>query len=646
MILAPQQSSQWRAPQFVWQVRRELTTQLCGADTETCTSIERGGLDITTTLDMRLQGIAEKWVKAATVVPNAKAPRAAAKALGLTYEPWMDNLRSKDLHNGALVAMDYQTGELVAYVGSADPNARKGTKKFQPNFDVLADGWRQPGSAFKPVVYSTGIGNKSITAASMFMDVVTNFGGGYTPTDADNLERGPVRMRDALMFSLNIPAVKAGQVIGNDAIQAQAEKMGIQFQNGEVNAGMSFPLGVEVVHPLDLIRAYGVLGDKGRLADQTTIIAVADSNGKPLVDSDGEPRADEAGRAGARQGRRVHHHRHPGRQHEPAGRTRSGASSRSRTAAGAGRRRSRPAPATRRATSTPTATSARPTTRAARTGSSRSPSAPGTGTRTTRWSARARPLFSIEVTTYVWQGFLEEATKGWSINGFGAAPDTIDRASVDPWTGLAAGPRGPSVEELFIVGTRPGAVLSPDARCGVAILSNAGFEDEHAAWLAADRGWLTRAEHGPGNARRARGHAYRLLLQRPVHALRQVVGSAGRRRWAAGSRARARRRRSIRARSRSSRPTRRPCRRWSSTCAPRRPSRPPTEAPDRTAHGGADTGAHRGADGTAHARADAGADPRADARRARRVLAGRSPAASDGEAGRCRSQHLLRNSGL
>jgi membrane carboxypeptidase/penicillin-binding protein PbpC len=105
--------------------------------------------------------------------------------------------------------MDYETGDLVAYVGSADANARKATKKFQPRFDVIADGWRQPGSAFKPVVYSTGIAQRSITAATMFMDVVTNFGGGYTPTDADNLERGPVRVRDALSFSLNIPAVKS-----------------------------------------------------------------------------------------------------------------------------------------------------------------------------------------------------------------------------------------------------------------------------------------------------------------------------------------------------------------------------------------------------------------------------------------------------
>jgi peptidoglycan glycosyltransferase len=494
VVLAPQQSSQWQASQFVWQVRRELTTQLCGPDVETCQRLERGGLAIITTLDMRLQGIAEKWVKAATVVPNSKTPRATAKALGLTYEPWMDNLRSKDLHNGALVAMDYQTGELVAYVGSADPNATRATKKFQPHFDVLADGWRQPGSAFKPVVYSTGIANKSITAASMFMDVVTNFGGGYTPTDADNLERGPVRMREALSFSLNIPAVKAGVVIGNDNIQAQAEKMGIQFQNGQVDAGSSFPLGVEVVHPLDLIRAYGTLADKGRIATQTTIISVTDSTGQTLIDASARAKPAQA--------------MDPGAAYITTDVLAGNTNPKQNPFWGqfaitdGGRRR----PATLK---TGTSNEARDLNAY---GYIAAPDASGRKSgeyalTVGAWngnsdnslvSSPTRPLFSIDVTTYVWQGFMEEATKGWAINGFGPAPDNIEHAAVDPWTGLLASPGGPSVDEIFIAGTKPTSVLPSDQRCGVAVLSNAGFEDEHAVWLAADRGWLTRAAHGPG----------------------------------------------------------------------------------------------------------------------------------------------------
>ena len=136
----------------------------------TCDALDDGGLRITTTLDAKLQTIAEKWVKAADVVPNAKDPAAAAKALGLPYENWMKNLRGKDIHNGALVALDYQTGELIAYVGSADYYSTKSTPKFQPKFDVVGSGWRQPGSAFKPFNYLTGIDDRIMTAGSMFMD--------------------------------------------------------------------------------------------------------------------------------------------------------------------------------------------------------------------------------------------------------------------------------------------------------------------------------------------------------------------------------------------------------------------------------------------------------------------------------------------
>ena len=399
------------------------------------------------------------------------------------------------------------------------------------------------------------------------------------------------------MFSLNIPAVKAGQVIGNDAIQAQAEKMGIQFQNGQVNAGMSFPLGVEVVHPLDLIRAYGVLGDKGRLADQTTIIAVADSDGT-LVDETTRAKPRRCSTRAPRTSPRTSWPATPTPR-----RTRSGASSRSRTAAGAGRRRSRPAPATRLATSTPTATSGRPTTRAARTASSRSPSAPGTGTRTTRWSARARPavldrghdLRLAGVPRGGDQGLVDQRVRGGA--------DTIDRASVDPWTGLAAGPRGPSVEELFIVGTRPGAVLSPDAPVRRGDPQQRGLRGR--ARRVAGRGprLADPRRARPRHARRAGGHADRLLLQRPVHAVRQVVGRPGRRRGLRGAEPEpVGVVRSVRP-SRSSRPTRRPCRRCSSPCPS--PSRAPADrGADGPAHRGADPGADSGADGTAHARAD------------------------------------------
>ena len=121
---------------------------------------------------------------------------------------WILGLRGHNINNAAAAVIDYRTGEVLAYVGSASYTS-KGNKKFQPQFDVLADGWRQPGSAIKPIDYLIGIDDKTLTAATMFMDVTTNFGGGFIPTQADKLERGPVRLRSALQFSLNIPAIKA-----------------------------------------------------------------------------------------------------------------------------------------------------------------------------------------------------------------------------------------------------------------------------------------------------------------------------------------------------------------------------------------------------------------------------------------------------
>ena len=77
-----------RRPSSCGRSASELTTRLCGdGRRDVPDASSAAGSTITTTLDMRLQGIAEKWVKAATIVPNAKNPRATAKALGLPYEP-------------------------------------------------------------------------------------------------------------------------------------------------------------------------------------------------------------------------------------------------------------------------------------------------------------------------------------------------------------------------------------------------------------------------------------------------------------------------------------------------------------------------------------------------------------------------------
>ena len=121
-----------------------------------------------------------------------------------------------------------------------------------------------------------------MTAGSMFMDSATDFGGGYTPSDADNLERGPVRVRTALQFSLNIPSVKAMQVNTPARVFEKAKDFGMTFQTDKTNAGLALALGVQEVRPVDLVTAYGTLGNAGKRVDHTTILTVDDRDGKDV----------------------------------------------------------------------------------------------------------------------------------------------------------------------------------------------------------------------------------------------------------------------------------------------------------------------------------------------------------------------------
>ncbi len=294
VILASQAADTWRAPQFVWQARNELGQILCGDPTQ-CQKIDTGGYKIITTLDYDMQRKVEKWVYAAAVIPQAKSPTALLKARGIQRSQWSWILclrphagctlsKNAHVHNAAAGVVDYRTGQILAYVGSANYNGRA-TKKLQPQFDVLSDGWRQTGSATKPLIYATGIEDRTFTAASMFMEVVTNFASSgakpYEPTQDDGLERGPVRLREALQYSLNIPAVKAGILIGLDHELSRFRDFGLEFPSGTAPV-ISQSLGTLVTHPIELVSAFGAIANGGVLMPRTTILKILDSSGNQV----------------------------------------------------------------------------------------------------------------------------------------------------------------------------------------------------------------------------------------------------------------------------------------------------------------------------------------------------------------------------
>jgi membrane peptidoglycan carboxypeptidase len=280
VVLSLPASASWKAPQFVWQVRRALAEILCPDTPTDCPQVDTGGYTVTTTLDYKMQQTAEKWVYAAARAPNASDPRAVlrAKKIPSSAWNWILALRGHNINNAAAGVIDYRTGEVLAYVGSASYTA-KGNRKFQPQFDVMADGWRQPGSAIKPVDYSIGIDDGTLTAATMFMDVTTDFGGGFLPVQADKLERGPVRLRSALQFSLNVPAIKGAIMTGLDHLYDRTKDLGLTYPSTAVPV-KSMGIGTLEVHPIDLLGAYGAIANNGLKMPRQYITSIEDSSGR------------------------------------------------------------------------------------------------------------------------------------------------------------------------------------------------------------------------------------------------------------------------------------------------------------------------------------------------------------------------------
>jgi len=286
VILAGDRPLTYVAPHFTWQVRRQLEQIVGSRD-----AVETGGYRVITTLDARAQRLAEKWLTAAVIAPNLKSREQQEAMLerlriGKGDLGWVRALRGKDLNNAALVALDYRTGDVLAYAGSAG-YYRDGlrSKKFDPKYDAAGDGARQPGSAFKPIVYATAFETGALTPGSLLLDITTEFNAkeDWAPRDADNLDRGPVLVRRALQYSLNIPAIRALQRVGNEAVAAQAEKMGIRFQGGTtafLQSGLAGAIGTVEVRPLDLTSAYGALANGGVRVPPRLILEVRDAEGK------------------------------------------------------------------------------------------------------------------------------------------------------------------------------------------------------------------------------------------------------------------------------------------------------------------------------------------------------------------------------
>ncbi len=517
LVIVNQSQPAWKAPHFVWYVRDELRDLLCD-EAETCDAVSQGGLRVYTTLDFKIQRKAEKWVEATALVPHRQDPAQAAQDLGVPYTGWMAKLRNQNVWNAALSAIDYQTGEIIAYVGSASYYERaKVNKKMQPQYDVLSQGWRQPGSTYKPFTYATGINDRTLTAATMFMDVTTDFGG-YTPTDFSGYERGPLRLRDTLQLSLNVPAVKALSLVGVDKVFKKSQEFGMEFQKKKPTAGLAMALGTLEVHPLDLNQSYATMANGGVNVGHTAILEIRSVNEDNPVSY--KYKTPNGSRAIGEQAAYVMTDILKGNTDPAQNKVWADVA---QITAGNGQRR----PATLKTGTTNDAKDlnaygyiAPPSNEGRKDGeyalsvgvwAGNSNSSPVTTV--------SNPVFSLDVAAPLWDAFLTDVTRSWEVRDF-SKPSGLSTHTVDAWTGhIPSAYSRRQYSELFITGTAPttdpyirsvqvvrgsdrewykwhdSCEGSPRTR-GYLVLDDA---DSHTtSWNDAVKGWIKRARKGAG----------------------------------------------------------------------------------------------------------------------------------------------------
>ncbi len=223
-------------------------------------AILKGGMRVQTTVDTKLQRIAEEVVKEG---------HASLLSEGVNADQM------------ALVAVDPRTHFVKAMVGGVD------YRKSQYNRAIQA--LRQPGSAFKPFVYYTAFASGKYGPDSTVDDSPVGYPDGYEmyyPQNYDSSFAGPMSIRQALAVSRNVPAVKLGQEVGLNKVIDVCRTIGIR---SPIEPVVSLPLGSVDLTPLEMAGAYATFANNGWYSETTLIVQVTDSSGNVLLDNTPKP---------------------------------------------------------------------------------------------------------------------------------------------------------------------------------------------------------------------------------------------------------------------------------------------------------------------------------------------------------------------
>ncbi|MFP4318246.1 MAG: transglycosylase domain-containing protein [Phormidium sp.] len=228
-------------------------------------ALSKGGMRVQTTVDLSTQRMAEQTVK-----------------------DWHTRLFNQGLYRDfeqgqlALAAVDPRTNFVKAIVGGYD--------QTQSEFNRATQAQRQPGSAFKPLVYYTAFATGNYGPESIVSDTPVSYPDGdglYTPRNYGGGFSGAVSIRKAIEVSLNIPAVTIGQDIGLNRVIEVSRLLGIE---SPIDPVISLPLGSVDLTPLEMAGAFATFASNGWRSDTTLIAQVTDSKGNVMLDNTPRPR--------------------------------------------------------------------------------------------------------------------------------------------------------------------------------------------------------------------------------------------------------------------------------------------------------------------------------------------------------------------
>ncbi|MEW6053727.1 MAG: PBP1A family penicillin-binding protein [Nitrospirota bacterium] len=206
---------------------------------------------------------------------SIKSIRGSNVQLALEQEPEVE---------GALVSLEQDTGFIRAMIGGYD--------FVRSDYNRAIYAKRQPGSAFKPIIYAAAL-EKGFTPASIIMDEPVTYPGGpggkWSPANADHKFYGPTTLREALTYSRNVVTVKLVDAVGINNIMDFARRIGIE---GDMPRDLTLALGSLSVTPLDLALCYSVFANSGMKINPIAIKYITDSRGRILESN--EPEAEEA----------------------------------------------------------------------------------------------------------------------------------------------------------------------------------------------------------------------------------------------------------------------------------------------------------------------------------------------------------------